>query len=96
MIQINQNSNAQITIDQTGNALYSDMTLQSGTLTPLNQNSNFRFYFAPVSSLSTIFYASFTLSHVYSSFGNYNMTLKSAKLSSSLIATVNVTGCKLT
>jgi len=95
MVKIDQGAGTLVTIDQTGTALYSDMIIQSTTLTRLKQNSNYRFYFDITSSLSTIYYASFSISHTYPSFGSYNMTLSSAKLSTSLKTSVIVNGCKI-
>ena len=95
MVKIDQSSGTLVTIDQSNTALYSDMIIQSTTLTPLKQNSNYRFYFDVVSSLSTIYYASFSISHTYPSFGSYNMTLSSSKLGTSLTTSVIVNGCKI-
>ena len=74
MILLSQNT-ASIALDVSGTAVYSDLAFVQNTLwTPVNANSNWRFYLKTLDDFTT--YA-FTLNfvHTYTSASLYNMSI---------------------
>ena len=82
-----------VAIDNTVNATYSDLTWNNITFwTKLNYNSNWRFYLTTINCL-TSYQNSFSLSHVYSSIGSYNLSITFLSSNQTFLEIVNITDC---
>ena len=93
VILISQSMNeSTIAVDTSGNASYSDM-IWTNNLNKLNNTSNYRLYFNPLTNFS-MYQSSFSLTHAYSNFGLYNLSILFTSSNQLLSQIVNITDCK--
>lgn len=93
MIFLQQNiDSAQIAIDTSGSALYSDLAWGS-YLQKLNAYSNYRFYLQPVLNFS-LYMTKINIFHQYSSAGLYNVSLTSLSSNQYFSNLMNITDRK--
>lgn len=73
IIYIDNKAGATIHLDTSGSALYSDYIMNGYLLTPLNPNTNYRFYFNCLIS-SWYYLSSYSFTHQYSLKGALKVT----------------------
>jgi hypothetical protein len=85
---------ANIAIDKSGTATYSDMISTSGIYSKLNNNTNWRFYINTLNDFA-LYISQINMLHTYASIGLYQINivfLNSSNITFQQI--VNVTDCK--
>jgi hypothetical protein len=83
-----------VAIDESISSSYSDLVNQGDILGNLSIPVNKRFLITPLTNFSS-YYANISISHVYSNYGSYNLTITFSKSQQKFTQAITTNNCKL-
>jgi hypothetical protein len=84
---------AQLKVDSSGNASYSDLLWNNNYWSKLNEYSNWRICFNTITNFLS-FQTYFNIKHAYNLVGLFNLSINFLSSNISFIQTINITDCK--